>query len=127
MLRLTLIFAIVGMLLQTGFTQDFDKRLLEKYTIGELKTMKKNTPDELKFITFCLENAFYTGELPRQKMKDDNGRIGEISIPDYKNINFAELDITLIQDDYQYFHILGTETILVIRSIDHIQKEMSNE
>ena len=46
-----------------------DKRLLVKYTSEEVKTIQAETPEEYKFLTYCIENAFYIAEMPAEKIK----------------------------------------------------------
>jgi hypothetical protein len=57
-------------------------------------------------------------------MTSGQTRIGSITINDIKNINFFELNIEIIQDDYQFFAIQGTDQMLVVKSKDHILKEL---
>lgn len=101
-----------------------DDRLLLKYSQEELKSIKKSDPEQLKFLTYCIENAFYLADIPQEKMQNNEGRIGKITLKDINSINFYDLGIDLIQNDYQYFAIEGTNKLLVLKSIDHIKKEM---
>lgn len=101
-----------------------DDRLLVKYTKQELVEMKNTQPEAYTFLTHCLNKAWYISPLPKEKMKDNNGRIGKIVIKDIDNINFFALNIKIIKDDYQFFAIEGTEKMLVVKSEDHIRKEL---
>lgn len=105
-------------------SNEFDKRLLVKYTIEELSEIKNENPVQFKYLNYCLDKAWYLSPLPKEKMKDKNSRIGNISIKDINNINFYELNIEIVKDDYQFFAIDGTDQMLVIRSEDHIKKEL---
>ena len=46
---------------------EFDSRLLVKYSIEELKKLEKENPSEVQFQTYCLDNAFYIGDYPKEK------------------------------------------------------------
>ena len=106
-------------------SNNIDKRLLSKYSVEELNAIKKETPQQYQILNYCLDKAWYLSPLPVEKMKKNDGRIGAIKIKDIKNINFFELNIELIQNDYQYFAIEGTEQMLVVKSIDHIIKDLN--
>ena len=84
--------------------------------------MQKENPKEYKYLNDCLDNAWSIVALPKEKMKNNNGRIGLIKIKNINKINFLNLDIDIIDNDYQYFKIEGTEKMLVIKSKDHILK-----
>lgn len=104
---------------------EYDKRLLVKYTKNELAELEQNNPEKFKYINYCLDKAWYLAPLPKEKMKNNDGRIGEIEIKDIKNINFYALNLEIVKDDYQFFAIKGTEQMLVIKSEDHIKKEIN--
>ena len=57
-------------------------------------------------------------------MKSSNNRIGEIKIKDVNNLNFYKLNIEIIENDYQFFAIEGTDKMLVVKSKSHILKEI---
>jgi hypothetical protein len=102
-----------------------DDRLLIKYSVEELNALKTETPSEYNYINYCLDNAWYIQALPKEKMKNNDGRIGKIQIQDINNINFYSLNVNIIKDDYQFFAIEGTNKMLVIKSKDHILKELN--
>ena len=106
-------------------TNKVDERLLAKYSIEELNTLKAENPDEFKFINYCIDNAFYIQDIPQEKLKTNPERIGKIKIADINNINFYALNIDLIENDYQFFAIEGTDKLLVIKSKYHILKELN--
>ena len=124
-LYLCVLFTFIAL---TGFSQSkYDSRLLEKYSDEELTHLKDNNPAEFVFVNYCLEHAFYITDLPKEKMESKNDQIGSIVLESLDKINFYALDIELIQDNYQFFAIEGHDKLLVIKSIDHIKKEMQNE
>ena len=101
-----------------------DKDLLVKYSEEQLAVLKKQNIDEYEYLKYCARNSFYLSPIPTEKMTSGQTRIGSITINDIKNINFFELNIEIIQDDYQFFAIQGTNQMLVIKSKDHILKEL---
>lgn len=86
--------------------------------------MKKNNPSEYEFAKYCVNNAYYVANSSKEKVAKDPSSFGEISIKDLSNINFFELNIELKQSAFQAFVIKGTDKLLMVRSIDFIQKEL---
>lgn len=120
---LTIVLLIVS---STIFSQSHnsDRDLLLKYSQEEVEDMKIQNADEYQYLQYCVKNSFYLNPIPTEKMFAGQTRIGSIAIKDIDNINFFELDIEIIQDDYQFFAIQGTDQMLVVKSKDHILKEL---
>lgn len=111
---------IVALISYSAHSQDFDKRLLAKYTEEELSTLQKDNPVEFEFLNKCLDGAVYLADYsPKKGMNKEIS--GEIGLKDINAINFFELDIELIEDRYQYFKIKGHNKLLVIRAKAHIK------
>ena len=106
-----------------GQNAEFDSRLLVKYSVEELNKIEKENSSEIRFLLHCIESAQYITPFPEGK-ESAVEIIGELEIRDIKNINFFELDVELIQDNYQYYTIEGSEMLLVIKSKDHILKTL---
>lgn len=102
-----------------------DKQLLAKYTVEEINTIKAEQPEEYKFLTYCIDNAFYIAEMPVEKIKANPSKFGEISIKNISKINFYQLNIELKENDYQSFVIKGTKKVLMIKSKKHILRELN--
>ncbi|MBT6438349.1 MAG: hypothetical protein HOK72_01500 [Flavobacteriales bacterium] len=123
MLKQIIVFTSISLLSSLGFSQEkFDQRLLEKYNVEQLSKMQTESPADLEFLTFCLDNAFYIAKHDPAK---DNKDLIRIKIADINNINFASLGIDLQEKSYQYFLIEGLNQLLVLRSIEHIKKDMN--
>lgn len=120
LLSIALIFSALG----HSQDKNHDSRLLAKYSLEELSQLQGNDNEEYQFINHCLDNAWYITALPKQKMSAKNKQIRTIKIDDIKSINFYSLNISLVQDNYQFFAIEGTDKMLVIKSIDHIKQEI---
>ncbi len=106
-----------------GQNTEFDSRLLVKYSVEELNNIEKENPSEIKFLLHCIESAQYITPFPEGK-EDAVEIIGEMEIRDINNINFFELNVELVQDNYQYYTIKGSDMLLVIKSKDHILKTL---
>ena len=106
-----------------GQNTEFDSRLLVKYTVEELNNIEKENPSEISFLLHCIESAHYITPFPEGK-EDAVEIIGEMEVRDINNINFFELNVELIQDNYQYYTIKDSNMLLVIKSKDHILKTL---
>jgi len=102
-----------------GQNTEFDSRLLVKYSVEELNNIEKENPSEIRFLLHCIESAQYITPFPEGK-EGAVEIIGEMEIRDINNINFFELNVELIQDNYQYYTIKDSNMLLVIKSKDHI-------
>jgi hypothetical protein len=106
-----------------GQNTEFDSRLLVKYSVEELNKIEKENPSEIRFLLHCIESAQYITPFPEGK-EGAVEIIGEMEIRDINNINFFELNVELIQDNYQYYTIKDSNMLLVIKSKDHILKTL---
>lgn len=103
-----------------GQNTDFDERLLSKFSAEELNAMDES---ELAFNTYCIEHAFEVMPFPAEK-EGDAAINGARNIQDLENINFFELNVELKEDQYQYFKLLGTDKMLMIKPITLIKQEL---
>ncbi len=101
-----------------------DARLQVKYSIEELNTLKEQNPKELKFLTYCIDNAFIIGDLPEEKVKANPTLYKEIIIKTIPVSNFFDLKIDILEDKSQYFIIKGTKKLLIVKSKTHILREL---
>ena len=92
---------------------EYDSRLLVKYSIEELNVIEKENPSEIRFLTYCLDNAFYIGDYPTEK----DGKIkldGEKQISNINEINLYELKIEILEGRNQLFSVNGKSKLLII-------------
>ena len=62
------------------------------------------------------------------KEKNFRDRIaGEIVINDTNRINFSEINVSFLMHDYQYYYVKNLKLLFVLKSIDHLKKDMNNE
>ncbi|MCB9194797.1 MAG: hypothetical protein H6598_01050 [Flavobacteriales bacterium] len=121
-MRKTLLTFVLGLSLSSlafGQQNNIDERLKAKFTESEINSM---TNDELAFNIYCIEHAFIIMDFPKEK-EGDAAINGARNITNLENINFFELNIELLEDQYQYFKILGTDKMLAIKPISLINKE----
>jgi len=96
-----------------GQNTEFDSRLLVKYSVKELNEIKKENPSEIKFLTYCLDNAFYIGDYPKEK----EGKInldGAKQVENINKINLYELNIEILDGRNQLFSINDNSKLLVV-------------
>ena len=104
-------------------TNQFDQRLLEKYSQNELVEMQQNNPDRFNSIVYSLDHGFYFVDVPSSK--NINDRIsGEVTITDINNFNFLMLGINFLENDYQYYKVKNLDKLLVVKSSAHINEEI---
>ncbi len=101
-----------------------DARLLKKYTQEQLTQIQKNNPEEIAYLNYCADHAYYLAPMPSEKGGAKELK-GTLTIADVNNINFFELGLNIVEDDYQYYRINGSDKMLVVRSKEHIIKEMN--
>jgi len=92
---------------------EYDSRLLVKYSVEELNVIEKENPSEIRFLTYCLDNAFYIGDYPTEK----DGKIkldGEKQISNTNEINLYELKIEILEGRNQLFSVNGKSKLLII-------------
>jgi hypothetical protein len=117
-----LILSLITLASSLAFSQtnDVEKLLLKKFTASEIKSMDIET---LRFNSYCIKNAFVVMDMPTEKT-GDHAINGARNIGDMNNINFFDLNVDLKEEQYQYFTILGTDKLLMIKPISLIKTEL---
>ena len=110
-----LLFSVITLSLSAQ-KSTIDERLLTKYSQQELNVLQTENPEELKYITYCIENAFYWGEVPQEKVKFYPDMFKEITLENTSTKNFYELDVKVLDDHSQYFIVNGSNRLLVVKS-----------
>lgn len=95
------------------YSQDYDKRLLLKYTEQEILKIKTEDPGEYKFLINALDRGMFIAEIPTQKGKDVKFN-GTIQLDLNKTHTFLSIGKEITKS-YQYYKIEGTEKMLVIQ------------
>lgn len=117
-----LLIAAVAMFAMSAIAQNsaYTKKLLKKFSKTEINSMDIET---LRFNTYCIENAFQIVDFPKEK----SGKTkldGEKVISDMNNVDFYDLNVELLEEQYQYFSIQGTDKLLMVKPIFLIKSEI---
>ena len=102
-----------------------DNRLHVRYNSQELKAMQVENPQELEYLTYCIENAFYVSDIPQEKVDANPERFKEINLQSSTITNFYELDLQIEPHTAQYLIIKGTSKLLMVKSKDQILLELN--
>ena len=131
-MKITLIVSLIIFslgIVQKGYSQSndpvkYEKALLSKYSEKELNEMAISNPDELAFLNAFIKNGFYITDFPvgKEGATEINGAR---KIENINEFDFFKLNIDIKENDYQYFTILGTNKLLVVKSKAMILKEMN--
>ena len=111
----SLLFSVIS------FSQDIDKRLLEKYSEAELNEMIENSPNEYALLDYALDNAIYFATTSASKGQT----LETIDLP-AEGATFIDLGIE-IKDQNQYFRINGEDKLLVVKSKWVLNHEMQKK
>ncbi len=114
---ITLLIALVGT--TTAQTSKTTDRLSAKYSTTELEAL---SAEEINFENHILDNGYFIFEISTEK-EQSSPINGARKITDLANVNIYELDITLKEDQYQYFKILGTNKAIAIKPLSLIKSE----
>jgi hypothetical protein len=107
-----------------GQNTEFDSRLLKKYSVKDLNKIEKEDPLEIKFLTYCLDNAFYIGEYPTEK--DGKFEInGELEIQDLNNINLYQFDIEIQEGKNQMFSVNNKTKLLIVYDSKFLEEKFN--
>lgn len=108
-----LLLSAAFLTLSIGFVsaQNYDSRLLKKFSQSELTAMEQNDPKSLHRYEYALDHAIYVTDLPQGK----DAELPSIALQG-DNQNFADLGLDIINTN-QYFKIEGTDKMLVVKSI----------
>ncbi|MGB3946944.1 MAG: hypothetical protein WBM13_03095 [Bacteroidia bacterium] len=105
-------------------TNNYDTRLLSKFSDKELSEMKVNAPATLNYWNFYVANAYQIMDLAAEKALAHEIK-GTLKIVDLNNINVFELNKLPLAKDYQYYKIENTNKLLVIISEEQIKAKFN--
>tara|TARA_B100000965_G_C19415127_1_gene679544 strand:+ start:303 stop:656 length:354 start_codon:yes stop_codon:yes gene_type:complete len=75
---------------------------------------------------YAEEFGYYFTKLPEGKNYQERIK-GEVIINDTNNINFDKINVSFLANDYQYYLVKNYNLLLVLKSINHLKKELRNE
>jgi len=114
---ITLLIALVSV--SNAQTAKVEDKLSAKYSSSEIKAM---SAEEIAFENHILDNGYFIFEIDAEKSQNSPIN-GARKIDDLTNVNIYSLNITLIEEEYQYFRILGTNKAIAIKPLSLIKSE----
>lgn len=107
-------------LLTIGFVsaQNYDTRLLKKFSHEQLLNLEQNDPSTLKRYEYALDHAIYVTDMPAGKNVD----LKTIQFQG-EGQNFADLGLDILAEN-QYYKIAGQDKVLVVKSIWVLDNEL---
>ncbi|MFM8243758.1 MAG: hypothetical protein ACKN86_13215 [Crocinitomicaceae bacterium] len=100
------------------FSQKYSEDLEKSYTKTELK---KLSSEDLILLEYALNNGFYITALPSKESSD----IKKLNVTTEIK-KFTDLGLR-IENQNQYFNIVGTDKMLVMKSKYVLQNELNNK
>ena len=76
-----------------------------------------------KNLNYLNKNGYYFLDIPNEK-SFSNRLAGEILISDTFKLDIHQLDVEFLMNDYQYYLVTNWNTLLVLKSINHLKNEM---
>lgn len=123
-LLLVTAFVVIGSV--TASAQNYDERLLVKYSKKELKNMKTANDPSLATLTFYLNNGYQIADVPKGK-EDGIQQSIELKSLDAKDINLLALDLP--QHDFARHYYLIKDfpgKMLILLPKNEVENAMKN-
>ena len=118
MVRFFLIF-IIFIFSNSFFSQkEISPSILKIQELEVFLSKKKN-------LNYLNENGYYFLDIPNEK-SFSNRLAGEILISDTSKLDIHQIDVEFLMNDYQYYLVNNWNTLLVLKSIEHLKKEMNS-
>ena len=116
--RFALLF-IVFLFSNSFFSQkEISSNILENQELIDFLSKKKN-------INYLNKSGYYFLDIPKKK-SFSNRLAGTILISDTSKLDIIQMDVDFLMNDYQYYLVSNWNTLLVLKSIDHLKKEMKS-
>jgi len=94
-----------------AFAQDYDERLLAKFSEEQIIKLQDQKPDVLQYFSFYLDNGY---KLVDPKPGKDYSQYPEIKLKNSSEINLFDLDIEHPLNSYGYYRIKNSDKILLL-------------
>jgi hypothetical protein len=92
--------------------------ILENQELIDFLSKKKN-------LNYLNKNGYYFLEIPKEKSFSSR-LAGTISIVDTSKLDINKMDVDFLMNDYQYYLVPNWNTLLVLKSINHLKDEMKS-
>jgi hypothetical protein len=114
--RFSLLF-IVFLFSNSFFSQkETSSNILENQELIDFLSKKKN-------INYLNKSGYYFLDIPKEK-SFSNRLAGRISIGDTSKLDINKIDVDFLMNDYQYYLVTNWNTLLVLKSINHLKNEL---
>lgn len=104
---------------------EIDSRLLEVFPLEKLEYLKENSPKELAFMNFMLDNALEVIEA--SEFQASTNQFSNVKIDDVENINYYKLKLNQQSDSSSYYLIEDTDLVLAVKSYNAVKEMFKNE
>ena len=74
-----------SLMAQNASTEQLDKALEVKFSEKQIEQLTKDNPKELDYLRYCVYNAYYITDLPKEKLQTSPERIKKIKLNDLEN------------------------------------------
>ena len=116
--RLSLLF-IVFLFSNSFFSQkETTLNTNENQELVDFLSKKKN-------LNYLNKSGYYFLDIPKEK-SFSNRLAGTIPISDTSKLDIHQINVDFLMNDYQYYLVTNWNTLLVLKSIDHLKKEMKS-
>ena len=78
-----------------------------------------------KNLDFLSKRGYYFLNIPKEK-SFSNRLAGTIFITDTSKLDINNMEVDFLMNDYQYYLVSNWNTLLILKSIDHLKKEMKS-
>ncbi|MDA3819211.1 MAG: hypothetical protein PF590_01870 [Candidatus Delongbacteria bacterium] len=128
--KLLFIFAAMVMAI-SGFSQDYNEKLLVKYSGEEIQNLKAENPNEFEFLNYFVENGFRIIDMPdkpidhKELIKIEN-ESKQISSSDLVGFNPLEYKDCIYGSERQYFKAGNTGKLIIIPKASQLRNQIEN-
>jgi hypothetical protein len=125
---ITCVTVLSAVILATSFSiqaQQFDSRLLAKYSKKELKQMAETNDPRLAYLTHYLDNGFRIVDIPAGK-EDSRLEVIRLKSLNPKDVNLLALGLTQHESARTYYRIEGTDKMLMLLPRKEVEEAMGN-
>jgi len=91
-------------------------KMVENKELTDFLSKKKN-------LNYLNKSGYYFLDIPKEK-SFSNRLAGTILISDTSKLDINKMDVDFLINDYQYYLVSNWNSLLVLKSINHLKNEM---
>lgn len=122
----------------TANAQDYNQKLLVKYSVSDLEKIKAENPQQLKFLNFYVEKGFKIMDMPEKyietkelkKLDPETGEVIEdyvATVNDLINFNPLNYNCKHNYEKFTYYRVGNSGQLIRISSEKEIQRRLDLE